>query len=138
MPHQKEYLAKKQYGGTIRLGAWPSVVNKGTKLYDAYTKYAQENDPWNEPRDNKSRIIIKNQLIVYERHRHRYEFNNEFKKQYEDKGFVISGTSPDGQLVEAIELPDHPFFVGTQYHPEYLSRPFTPHPIFLAFIKACM
>lgn len=136
MPHQKEYLAKKQYGGTIRLGAWPCFVKVGTKLHEAYTKYAKGDDPWKEPRDNKSGVSIANEMIVYERHRHRYEFNNEFKKQYEDKGFVISGTSPDGKLVEAIELPDHPFFVGTQYHPEYLSRPFTPHPIFLAFIKS--
>ena len=74
--------------------------------------------------------------VIFERHRHRYEFNNKYKEKFESKGFVISGTSPDGKLVEAIELKDHPFFIGTQYHPEYLSRPLSPHPVFLGFIHA--
>ena len=116
MPEQKEYLGNHQYGGTIRLGAWPCKTIKGTRLRKIY-----------------------GQEEISERHRHRYEVNNEFRELLEKKGMVISGVSPDGQLVEAIELPKeaHPFFVGTQYHPEYKSRPLTPHPIFVEFIKAC-
>lgn len=113
MPEQEKYLAKHQYGGTIRLGAWPCRLTKGSKMAAAY-----------------------GQNLISERHRHRYEFNNQYKKQFEEKGLLFSGTSPDGQLVEAIELPGHPFFVGTQFHPEYKSRPLKPHPLFLNFIKA--
>lgn len=113
MPDQKEYLEKHQYGGTIRLGAWPCKINEGTLLEKIYG-------------DN----------LVKERHRHRYEFNNEFREKLEKAGMVISGTSPDGKLVEAVELKNHPFFVGTQFHPEYKSRPLEPHPIFVEFIKA--
>jgi CTP synthase len=114
MPEQEEYLKKHQYGGTIRLGNWPCKIKKGTILEKIY----KENE-------------------VQERHRHRYEFNNEFKAQLEKVGLVVSGTSPDGKLVEAIELSKevHPFFVGTQFHPEYKSRPLDPHPIFVEFIK---
>ncbi len=112
MPEQKEYLEKHQYGGTIRLGAWPCKIGKGTKLSQIYGKD-----------------------LVQERHRHRYEFNNEFKERYEQAGMVFSGTSPDGKLVEAIELVDHPFFVATQFHPEYKSRPLSPHPIFVEFVR---
>ena len=71
-----------------------------------------------------------------ERHRHRYEVNNEFREQLEKAGLVISGTSPDGKLVEAIELKEHPFFVATQFHPEYISRPLSPHPIFVEFVRS--
>jgi CTP synthase len=76
---------------------------------------------------------------VMERHRHRYEFNNKYKKKMEKAGLVISGTSPDGVIVESIELPKdvHPFFIGTQFHPEYKSRPLDPHPIFVEFLKVC-
>lgn len=139
MPDQKEYLAKKQYGGTIRLGAWPCIVKKTTKLYSAYQRYgAGKDDPWNQPLDAAHKVTPKGEsVVVYERHRHRYEFNSLYKKDFEKHGFVISGTSPDGKLVEAIELANHPFFVGTQYHPEYISRPLTPHPLFLAFLEAC-
>lgn len=116
MPEQKEYLEKHQYGGTIRLGAWPCKTVKGTSLRKIYS---QEN--------------------ISERHRHRYEVNNEFKKIMEDKGLVFSGLSPDGQLVEAVELPKtkHPFFVGVQFHPEYKSHPLSPHPIFVEFLRVC-
>ncbi len=141
MPDQEEYLAKKQYGGTIRLGAWPCIIKTGTVLEKAYQDYGKaHSDPWNQPRPGEKTIKTKNnnQLVVYERHRHRYEFNQEYQKQFEKKGFVISGTSPDGKLVEAIELKDHPFFVGTQFHPEYISRPLTPHPIFLAFMTSTL
>lgn len=116
MPDQKKYLELHQYGGTIRLGAWPCKL--------------------------KSKSILKKIYgvdQVLERHRHRYEVNNVYRKEFEKAGMIISGTSPDGKLVEAIELPKtlHPFFVGTQFHPEYKSRPLSPHPIFCAFIKAC-
>jgi CTP synthase len=138
IPNQAEYLAKKQYGGTIRLGAWPCVVRKGTKLEEAYKKYGKVKDaPWFLPNPNFSKQSGANsKLVVYERHRHRYEFNNKYRNRFERHGFVISGTSPDGELVEAIEIANHPFFVATQFHPEYESRPLTPHPIFISFLQA--
>jgi len=132
MPEQQKYLDKHQYGGTIRLGAWPCEIKKGTKLFESYKKHGLvDNAPWYLDREGKS---VK--AVVYERHRHRYEFNNKFKDKFENAGFIISGTSPDGKLVEAIELKDHPFFVGTQFHPEYISRPLTPHPIFVSFLES--
>lgn len=138
MPHQKEYLAKRQYGGTIRLGAWPCRVKKGTKLERVYKDFGQRKSlPWFEPNPLFKKLKVrKGSLLVYERHRHRYEFNSRYRKKFEGSGFVISGTSPDGKLVEAIELKDHPFFIGTQFHPEYESRPLTPHPIFVSFLKS--
>jgi CTP synthase len=114
MDNQKELIKNKKFGGTIRLGAWPLKIKKGTRLFEIYGK----------------------SNISTERHRHRYEFNNQYKKDFEKAGFVISGTSPDGRLVEAVELKDHKFFVGTQFHPEYISRPLTPHPIFVDFVKS--
>lgn len=124
MPKQKEYLAKKQYGGTIRLGAWPCKLVKNSQVYDIYKKYG-----W----------LPKNK-IVQERHRHRYEFNLKYKEKYERVGMKISGVSPDRKLVETMELNKklHPFFIGVQFHPEYKSRPLNPHPLFLEFIKACL
>ncbi len=116
MPDQKEYLAKRQYGGTIRLGVWKCRVLAKTKLAQIYGKSG----------------------IISERHRHRYEFNNKYKKRYEKAGMRISGVSPDGRLVEAIEIPDHPFFIGTQFHPEYQTSPLKPHPLFLGLIKAAL
>ena len=139
MPHQKEYLAKKQYGGTIRLGAWPCILKKGTKLYGAYKKFGQKGSGrWYEsnPLTKGSTLRRANIDLIFERHRHRYEFNNKYKVKFEKEGFVISGTSPDGKLVEAIEIKNHPFFVGTQFHPEYLSSPLAPHPIFVSFIES--
>lgn len=126
MPHQKEYLTKKSYGGTMRLGAWPCKLKKGTVIFETYQKWIKQgiNDLYKLPQ-------------IDERHRHRYEFNNTYKKIFEEKGMIFSGVSPDGQLVEAIEIKDHPFFVGTQYHPEFKARPMNPHPLFLEFIAAC-
>lgn len=133
MPHQKEYLKNNQYGGTIRLGAWPCKLQNGSKLKELYRMHGKgKGKPWNIPRDNDKKH--KPNGIVFERHRHRYEFNNKYKEKFEKAGLVFSGTSPDGQLIEAIELRDHPFFVGTQFHPEYISRPLAPHPLFLGFI----
>ncbi|KKR52166.1 MAG: CTP synthase, partial [Candidatus Woesebacteria bacterium GW2011_GWD2_40_19] len=80
--------------------------------------------------------IYRKNLVLNERHRHRYEFNNKYRERFEKAGFVISGTSPDGNLVEAIELKGHKFFVGTQYHPEYISRALSPHPLFVKFLEA--
>ncbi|MFA5247836.1 MAG: CTP synthase [Patescibacteria group bacterium] len=120
MPGQAEMIAKKQYGGTIRLGGWPCSLKKGTHLYNAY----KAQNPAVE--------------TVSERHRHRYEFNNEYREAMEKKGLTIAGTSPDGKIVEAIEITNHPFFIGTQFHPEYISRPLTPHPLFIEFVKVCL
>jgi CTP synthase len=103
----------KDKGGTMRLGAYPCRLVPGTK---AALAYGQE--------------------VVYERHRHRYEFNNAFRGILKKAGLVLSGLSPDGELVEIVELAGHPFAVGTQFHPEFRSRPNRPHPLFIAFIRA--
>ncbi|MBW2574172.1 MAG: CTP synthase [Deltaproteobacteria bacterium] len=102
-------------GGTMRLGAYPCVIKKDSLAYKAY-----------------------NISSISERHRHRYEFNNAFKKRLEENGLVISGTSPDGELVEMVELKDHPWFLGCQFHPEFKSRPMNPHPLFREFIRASL
>jgi CTP synthase len=99
-------------GGTMRLGLYPCSIVSGTKVDKAY-----------------------HTDLVQERHRHRFEFNNAFRKQFEAAGMIFSGLSPDNKLVEISELTNHPFMVGSQFHPEFLSRPNKPHPLFLAFIK---
>jgi CTP synthase len=116
IPEQAELIEKKGYGGTIRLGAWPCKMIKNTQLEKAYSKMGFKD-------------------IINERHRHRYEFNNDYKDLFEKKGLIVSGTSPDGQIVESIEIKNHPFFVGVQFHPEYISRPLAPHPLFVEFVK---
>jgi CTP synthase len=106
-----------EMGGTMRLGRWPCELVPGTlaaEIYDAH---------------NKSEL-------VHERHRHRYEVNNMLRRRLEDEGLVCSGTSPDERLVEVIELPDHPFFVASQFHPEFNSRPNRPEPLFREFVGA--
>ena len=113
MPQQQKLLEKKQYGNTMRLGAWPCVLDKTSKSFQAY----------------KTRRIS-------ERHRHRYEFNNNFRDRLVKKGMLLAGLSPDKNLVEIIELPKHPFFVATQFHPEFKSRMFSPHPLFRSFAEA--
>jgi len=120
MPGQAELIAKKGYGGTIRLGGWPCKIVKGTHLAAAYEKKTG------------------NKRVVSERHRHRYEFNNQYRKIFEKNGLTIAGTSPDGKIVEAIEIANHPFFIGTQFHPEYISRPLDPHPLFVEFLRVCL
>ena len=112
MEHQKQVTRK---GGSMRLGAYPCVLSKGSLAAQAYG--ADE---------------------ISERHRHRYEFNNAFRPALEAKGMRFSGLSPDGQLVEVVELPDHPWFVGCQFHPEFKSRPYAPHPLFSSFIQAAL
>ena len=136
MPDQEEYLKNKQYGGTIRLGAWPCKLTPGTKLAEAYKKFGQDKEAaWNIENVRNLKTDGK-ETVIFERHRHRYEVNSEYREQLEKAGLVISGTSPDGKLVEAIELKNHPFFVATQFHPEYIARPLNPHPVFLAFLEA--
>jgi CTP synthase len=120
MAEQKELLAKKQYGGTIRLGGWPCKIVKGTHLEKSYVKK------------------LKGKNIISERHRHRYEFNNKYREVLEKNGLKIAGTSPDGKIVEAVEITNHPFFIGTQFHPEYISRPLDPHPLFVEFVRVCL
>jgi CTP synthase len=112
LPEQKEV---RDLGGTMRLGADPVKLHEGTRARDIY----------GEP-------------VVYERHRHRYEVNNHLRKRLEQAGLVFSGTSPDDRLVEVIELPDHPFFVASQYHPEFKSRPLRPQPLFRDFVGAAV
>jgi CTP synthase len=106
--------AEGDLGGTMRLGAYPCKLLTGTKVSEIYSNYTE----------------------ITERHRHRYEVNINYKKQLEDAGLAFSGLSPDSQLPEIVEIPDHPWFVGVQFHPELKSRPFDPHPMFTSFIKA--
>jgi CTP synthase len=100
-------------GGTMRLGLYPCHLEPGTRAGEAY-----------------------GQPIVEERHRHRFEFNNNYREVLGARGLVFSGLSPDGRLVEIAEIADHPFMVGSQFHPEFLSRPNRPHPLFRAFVQA--
>ena len=114
MKEQKKILAKKEYGGTNRLGAYPCKIKKGSKTYQAY-----------------------NQDYIEERHRHRYEVNNNYKDILEKNGLKIVGINPRLNLAEIVELKNHPWFIATQFHPEFKSRPENPHPLFINFIKAC-
>jgi CTP synthase len=113
MESQEENIKEGSYGGTMRLGSYPCVLKDGTFSKNAY-----------------------GQNRISERHRHRYEFNNEYREKLESAGLVIAGLSPDELLVEIVEVKDHPFFVGVQFHPEFQSRPLSPHPLFEAFIRA--
>ena len=126
MEEQKKHMKDGNFGGTIRLGDWPCVLVPGTKTYEVYKNATMGNESTREQA---------NSLTINERHRHRFEFNNDYRERLEKAGFKVSGTSPDGQLVEMIELTDHKFFIGTQAHPEYKSRPLRPHPLFVEFVK---
>ncbi|MBU1421434.1 CTP synthase [Patescibacteria group bacterium] len=132
MQNQKKLLAKKKYGGTIRLGGWPCKIIKNTHLAKAYERKISGIGEISR----MSRMSSKD-CIVSERHRHRYEFNNKYRELFEKNGLTICGISPDGNIVEAIEITKHPFFIGVQFHPEYISRPLNPHPLFVEFIKVC-
>jgi CTP synthase len=112
LPEQQDVV---DLGGTMRLGTYPCRLTPDTK---AMAMYGQE--------------------VIYERHRHRYEFNNQYRPLFLESGYVVSGTSPNGRLVEIIELPSHPFFVACQFHPEFQSRPSTPHPLFQGFVQAAV
>ena len=110
LPDQSDSVNK---GGTLRLGAYPCKIVPGTRMSECY-----------------------GEELIYERHRHRYEFNNDFREELSQAGLKISGTSPDGHIVETVELPENGFFVGVQFHPEFKSRPTRPHPLFLGLVKA--
>ena len=112
MENQKNINKK---GGTMRLGAYPCVIKKNTLAEKTYGKKE-----------------------ISERHRHRFEFNNKYKEIFEEKGLICSGTSPDGTLVEIVELKNHPFFIAGQFHPEFKSRPDKPAPLFVEFLNACI
>lgn len=115
MPDQKKKLEEKDYGGSMRLGSYDAVINKGTIAREVYRSDT-----------------------ISERHRHRYEVNPKYIEKLKEGGLVFSGTSPNGELMEIAELPkkEHPFFLGTQFHPEFQSSPLEPHPVFVGFIKA--
>ena len=115
MPEQKVLLKEKKYGGTMRLGAYKCKLKPGTISYKAYDK-----------------------ANISERHRHRYELNNEYREILEKNGMIMAGINPEKDLVEIIEISTHPFFVASQFHPEFKSRPLKPHPLFREFIKAAV
>jgi CTP synthase len=117
MPEQKEKMKRHDYGGTMRLGAYPAYLKKGTIARKAYGTE-----------------------LISERHRHRFEVNPVYIEPLEKAGLIFSGVSPDRKLMEIAELPQsqHPFMLGTQFHPELLARPLSPHPLFTAFIKASL
>jgi CTP synthase len=102
-------------GGTLRLGSYPCTLTEGSQAHKEY-----------------------GEINITERHRHRYEFNNFYRERLTNKGLVLSGVSPDGRLVEIVELPEHPWFVAGQFHPEFKSRPEKAHPLFAGFIKASL
>ena len=112
MPGQSDAVAK---GGTLRLGSYPCHIAEGSLMEKCYR-----------------------QTDIRERHRHRYEFNNEYRERLTEAGLMISGTSPDGELVETVELADHPFYLGVQFHPEFKSRPNRPHPVFREFVGSAL
>ncbi len=112
LPDQNDEVDK---GGTLRLGAYPCKIAPGTRMAECY-----------------------GQTLIQERHRHRYEFNNAFREELAKAGLVLSGSSPDGTIVETVELRDHPFWLGVQFHPEFKSRPNKPHPLFSGFLKAAL
>ncbi|MFH1656217.1 MAG: CTP synthase [Candidatus Nealsonbacteria bacterium] len=120
MIEQKELLEENKYGGTMRLGAYNCQLKPETISYDAY------------------KDVMDNNSMISERHRHRYELNNQFRETLEKNGLIMAGINPEKNLVEIIEIKDHPFFVATQFHPEFKSRPLNPHPLFKEFIKTCL
>jgi CTP synthase len=111
----EEQMGLQQKGGTMRLGAYPCIIKENTLAHKEYKK-----------------------TRIKERHRHRFEFTLKYKDDFEKQGLMISGTSPDEQLVEIIELKNHPWFVGVQFHPEFQSKPIEPHPLFEGFIRAAV
>jgi CTP synthase len=115
MPEQRKNMDEANFGASMRLGAYPCVLDKKSKAFHLYG--AEE---------------------ISERHRHRYEFNNDHREEFVNKGLLFAGMSPDHHLVEIVEIPEHPFYVGVQFHPEFKSRPDRPHPLFAGFIEACL
>lgn len=111
----EEQMDIDQMGGTMRLGSYPCKIKKNTL---AFNEYKQE--------------------LIYERHRHRFEFTNKYKQRFEEKGMILSGISPDENLIEIVEIPEHPWFIGVQFHPEFTGKPTKPHPLFAGFIRAAV
>jgi CTP synthase len=136
MPDQKKKLAERQFGASMRLGEYPCVLEQGTVAYDAYMAFGADRI--------KAVKAVGTQggrgthATIVERHRHRYEVNPAYVDRLRDAGLVFSGTSPDGRLMEIAELPKskHPYFIGAQFHPEFLARPLSPHPLFSGLVKA--
>ena len=124
MEEQKKLINEKHYGGTMRLGAYDCEVQPGTISHKAYKDWAK--DAGSGP------------YVISERHRHRYEVNDQYRNLLQEKGLVIAGINPKSNLVEIIEMKDHPFFVASQFHPEFKSRPLKPHPLFKKFIEAAI
>lgn len=124
IPKQEEFLKRRAYGGTMRLGAWEAKLVKDCQVYQLYKRF--------------NSFVDKNQTIISERHRHRYEFNDRYASLFEKNGFKIVARSLVEGLAEIVEIDQkiHPFFIGTQGHPEYKSRPFKPHPLFVGFLEA--
>ncbi len=129
MPDQKALLKERKYGGTMRLGEYLCQITPKTKAFQAYQGLFTAKKGPKTPYTPNS---------IYERHRHRYELNNAFKSDLEAKGLVMAGTNPERGLIEIVELKNHPFFLGCQFHPEFMSRPLKPHPLFREFIKAAI
>jgi len=125
IPAQKKFMERRSYGGTMRLGSWQALLVKDSLAYKIYNRFNQ--------------FINKKAAIISERHRHRWEFNNKYSQLFEKNGFTICARSVLENLAEMLELSQdqHPFYLGTQGHPEYKSRPLKPHPIFVAFVEAC-
>ena len=150
LPEQKKNMREKNYGATMRLGAYPAVLVEGTIAHDAYNNSVIASDGASSslrgaPQSGATKALPagrqESHISVHkisERHRHRYEVNPEYVERLEKSGLVFSGSSPNRELMEIAELPKskHPFFLGTQFHPEFKSRPLAPHPLFLAFVKA--
>ncbi len=129
MPEQKKYMAEGKYGATMRLGSYPAHLKPGTIAFRSYAGST-----------SGTKLEAKSYKLISERHRHRFEVNPEYIAQLEKAGLVFSGASPDGVLMEIAELPRsvHPFFLGTQFHPELQARPLAPHPLFTAFLKVAV
>lgn len=123
MREQKELLKEKHYGGTMRLGAYDCQIQEGTISHKAYKDWVKD---------------ANGAYMISERHRHRYEVNNDYRDLLKEKGLVIAGINPKKNLVEIIEIKNHPFFVATQFHPEFKSRPLKPHPLFKEFVRAAI
>ncbi|MBR1860788.1 MAG: CTP synthase [Lachnospiraceae bacterium] len=140
MPGQSDSIAK---GGTLRLGSYPCDIKEGTVMEECYISAAGTPEGGLKTGGTKEGGAektgeITGRVRINERHRHRYEFNNDYRDMLSGKGLVICGMSPDESLVEAVEVPEHPFMVGVQFHPEFKSRPNRPHPLFTGFIKAAL
>ena len=129
MPGQSDSVDK---GGTLRLGAYPCVIKSGTLMEKCYFPENEEQKS-TVPSESEDRI-----MQISERHRHRYEFNNEYRETLSEAGLVISGQSPDGELVETVEVSGNPFYLGVQFHPEFKSRPNRPHPLFKKFVESSL